>query len=66
VILMGLDLSATAAAAYVVSLSWDGDFRRVKTLVGVTACAATRATRSGPGAVRALRSSWWRSLGCTA
>jgi hypothetical protein len=32
-ILMGLDLSATAAAACVVPLSWDGDFRRVKTLV---------------------------------
>jgi len=33
VILMGLDLSVTAAAACVVPLSWDGDFRRVKTLV---------------------------------
>lgn len=32
-ILMGLDLSATAAAACVVPLGWDGNFRRVHTLV---------------------------------
>jgi hypothetical protein len=32
-ILMGLDLSATHAAAVVVPLGWDGDFRRVRTLV---------------------------------
>ena len=31
--LMGLDLSATAAAACAVPLTWDGDFRRVHTLV---------------------------------
>jgi hypothetical protein len=31
--LLGLDLSATAAAACVVPLDWDGDFRRVTTSV---------------------------------
>jgi hypothetical protein len=31
--LMGLDLSVTHAAAVVVPLGWDGDFRRVRTLV---------------------------------
>jgi hypothetical protein len=32
-VLMGLDLSATRAAACVVPTSWDGEFRRVRTLI---------------------------------
>lgn len=32
-VLLGLDLSATAAAACAVPLDWDGDFRRVSTTI---------------------------------
>lgn len=47
---LGLDLSLTASAVVAVPLDWDGDFRRVQTLV-----VGERLHRDSTDAVRAMR-----------